>query len=157
MRQKLRNIREEIFTSVGPAIKTSGKIVMYLILFTLAAASFEYVLLPDTEGPTILWRHLVLVGWAVAAAILVAIRSLRRGASSGRPITDGLIAAAITYAAIVLASEVLVDMYRQLEMLRGSIFWQSLMLLELAILFEGTRRLIDTSTIGRQAIKWAPR
>ena len=130
------------------ALRVSVKVLIYVSLATLALASFEYLLPSETAEHSILWRHLVLVGWAIAAAAYVAVRTRSNSLSARHRITDMLVAAAIAYAATPLVAETLTDMHRELDTIRSSPLWQILLLVELVLLFEGTRRIIEV-TISR--------
>ena len=120
----------------------------------MALASFEFVLLPEKAGQSIIWRHFVLVGWAIAGGAYVAFRSRSGESSDGLRITDVLVGAAAAYAAVALVAEVLTDVHREIETFRGSILWQILILVELVLLFEGTRRIIDVTIPRCRVTHW---
>ena len=61
-------------------------------------------------------------------------------------LADGVIAAAITYAATGLVSVVLQDWTAEFDVVRRSIGWRLLLVLELTLVFTGTVLIIDRET-----------
>ena len=122
-----------------------GKWLLYLLICTAAILSFHPALIADELGRPVL-GHLTLVIWAVAAMLLAIFR--RRGCqrSVARRLPDGLVAAAITYAAAGLVSVVLQDWTAEFDVIGRSIWWRLLLILELTLVFTGTVLVINRET-----------
>lgn len=135
--------------SMGTPAKAVGRGLLYYfvvtLVVTLAIASFHPALLADAQGRPIL-GHITLVIWAVAAMLVVGIRSRIRKKPPKQCIFDGIVAAAITYAAVALVSQVLQDMASELEGIRMPVLWQIVVIIELFVVSVGTVFLINLST-----------
>ena len=149
MTSDLRFKLPELPRRIAKAVKGFGRGFLYVLVCLLAIVSFNPALLADTQGRPIL-GHVTLVIWAVAAMLIIGARSRLRNKPFKRCVVDGIVAAAIAYAATALVSQVLQDLLTELEVIRGNILWQILVISELIVVSVGTVFLIDLSTAGKK-------
>ena len=130
---------------ISHSSKRIGKWLLYLLICTAAILSFHPALIADDLGRPVL-GHLTLVSWAVAVMLFAVFRPRARKKSAACRLADGLMAAAITYAAAGLVSVVLQDWTAEFDVVRRSIGWRLLLVLELTLVFTGTVLIIDRET-----------
>ena len=134
-----------ILRTISDSSRRIGKWLLYLLVCTAAILSFHPALIADDLGRPVL-GHLTLVSWAVAAMLFAVFRPRARKKSVACRLVDGLMAAAITYAAAGLVSVVLQDWTAEFDVVRRSIGWRLLLVLELTLVFTGTALVIDRET-----------
>ena len=131
--------------SMGTPAKAVGQVSLLISVLTLALVSFHPAVVADEQGRPML-GHITLVIWAVAATLIVGIRSYLWNKPIHRCFKDGIVAAAITYGATALVSQVLQDMASELGTIRLSVLWQIAVVIELFVVSVGTLLLINLST-----------
>ena len=128
LRMKLsRRIRQ-----MGTPAKVVGQVSLLILVLTLALVSFHPALVADEQGRPML-GHITLVIWAVAATLIVGIRSYLWNKPLHTCFKDGIVASAITYGATALVSQVLQDMASELGAIRLSVLWQMVVVIELFV------------------------
>ena len=138
----------EMRTPIVNAAKGFGRGFLYFLVSLLAVFSFNPALLADTQGRPLL-GHVTLVIWMIAAMLIVGFRSRLRNKPLRQCFIDGIVAAAITYAATALVSQVLQDLLTEIEIIRSNILWQILVISEIVVVAVGTVFLINLSTAGK--------
>ena len=131
--------------AISHSSRRIGKWLLYFLICIAAILSFHPALIADELGRPIL-GHLTLVIWAAAAMFFAVFRPRARKKSAACRLADGVIAAAITYAAAGLVSVVLQDWAADFDVIGRSIWWRLLLVLELTLVFTGTVLIIDRET-----------